>query len=232
MRRIEYTYNEKVGPNQIAFLRDMPAHITRGGRHRIRQALFLCPYCNTPFVCRIESIKKGSTKSCGCHSGKFTAERNTIDITGQKFGKLTAIHSTGVIGSKNGCYLWEFRCDCGQSVVLPCGWVTSGNTTSCGCNKSKGETKVANILDDLSLEYVRQYSFDDCKNIENTRRFYFDFYIPQYNILLEYDGEQHFSANGRTWNTQDNLIKTQKRDKNQKRLLLTKANSSYSYSLF
>ena len=39
---------------------------------------------------------------------------------------------------------------------------------------------------------MEQYKFDDC-------RFYnhlpFDFYLPEYNILIEYDGKQHFILN-------------------------------------
>lgn len=40
----------------------------------------------------------------------------------------------------------------------------------------------------------------------------FDFYLPKENRLIEFDGEQHFSANG-GWNNENNLELVQRRDK-------------------
>ena len=211
MKRIEYIYGQEVGPYGVKFIKDLPTHITKGGNKK-RQALFLCPFCNTSFSSCIDAIVSGRTRSCGCYNIKVVIERNTIDITGQRFGKLVAIKSTGIKDTKSGCFLWEFYCDCGRTKIIPCGWVTSGNTSSCGCSKSKGEDKIANILDNIPLKYIRQYSFKDCQNKKHTRKLYFDFYLPDYNICIEYDGEQHFFANGRTWNTKENTIKTQHRD--------------------
>ena len=39
----------------------------------------------------------------------------------------------------------------------------------------------------------------------------FDFYLPEYNLCIEYDGIQHFKVIG--WNTQEKLNKTQEHDK-------------------
>lgn len=54
-----------------------------------------------------------------------------IDITGQSFGRLTAVNPTGrrVGGSRE----WMFSCACGGSLNAPVGRVRSGNTRSCGC---------------------------------------------------------------------------------------------------
>ena len=157
-------------------------------------------------------LKNGYIKSCGCYCSEITTKRNTIDITGQKFGKLTAIRSTGVLDEASGCYLWEFKCDCGNIKIAPCSLVTSENTTSCGCAKSRGESKISNILISLNIKYITQYCFKECWNDNHTKRLLFDFYLPDYNICIEYDGEQHFFANGRTWNTEEHRIKTQHRD--------------------
>lgn len=53
-----------------------------------------------------------------------------LDITGQRFGQLTAIRR---MGSRNGKSLWEFQCDCGNRVVCGSGDVRAGKTKSCGC---------------------------------------------------------------------------------------------------
>lgn len=57
------------------------------------------------------------------------------------------------------------------------------------CYNSVGENLIASCLDDNNILYERQKTFDDCK-YKNVLRF--DFYIESMNIIIEYDGEQHF----------------------------------------
>ena len=56
------------------------------------------------------------------------------DITGEKFGKLTAIKDVGK-RSKSGNRIWRFKCDCGNEKDIIASQVTCGNTKSCGCSK-------------------------------------------------------------------------------------------------
>lgn len=58
------------------------------------------------------------------------------------------------------------------------------------CNASKGEKEVEEVLNKLSIRHIREYRFDDCKNGHHTLPF--DFYLPDYDACIEYDGEQHF----------------------------------------
>lgn len=55
-----------------------------------------------------------------------------LDITGQKFRKLTAVCFTGE-RNKHKHRLWECLCDCGKTTIVPLPALTSGNTGSCGC---------------------------------------------------------------------------------------------------
>lgn len=57
------------------------------------------------------------------------------------------------------------------------------------CSESKGEREITRILDKYYIENISQYKFDDCKFKQCLP---FDFYLPSYNVLIEYDGEQHF----------------------------------------
>lgn len=57
------------------------------------------------------------------------------------------------------------------------------------CRESKGEKSIAAFLDNNNIKYDRQKKFDDCKNKFPLS---FDFFLPDYKILIEYDGEQHF----------------------------------------
>ena len=58
------------------------------------------------------------------------------------------------------------------------------------CKRSKGEVKVESFLIDNGLKYIQQHTFNDCRNINTLP---FDFYLPDYNICIEYDGKQHFA---------------------------------------
>jgi very-short-patch-repair endonuclease len=40
----------------------------------------------------------------------------------------------------------------------------------------------------------------------------FDFYIPEYNVCIEFDGKQHFILENTGWNVKNALAKTQKND--------------------
>lgn len=71
--------------------------------------------------------------------------------------------------------------------------MVSGDVVSCGCQFfiSKGEDKIKQILTNLNINFIRQYTFDDCISDKNAK-LRFDFYLPDYNLCIEYDGEQHF----------------------------------------
>jgi len=60
------------------------------------------------------------------------------------------------------------------------------------CNQSKGENIIMNFLSDNNIKYIPQKKFDNCKNINSLP---FDFYLPKYNMCIEFDGEQHFKPN-------------------------------------
>lgn len=62
------------------------------------------------------------------------------------------------------------------------------------CNPSdfKGEVAISNFLYDKKIEFIRQYSFKDCRNINTLP---FDFALFEGNkliLLIEYDGKQHY----------------------------------------
>lgn len=57
---------------------------------------------------------------------------------------------------------------------------------------SKGENKISKILKTKNISYIREYKFDDC--VYNNQKLRFDFYLPEYNICIEYDGRQHYEA--------------------------------------
>ena len=57
------------------------------------------------------------------------------------------------------------------------------------CNFSKGELAISKYLDDNYINYKTQYTFKGCKQ---KRKLPFDFYLPKLNIVIEYQGVQHY----------------------------------------
>lgn len=57
------------------------------------------------------------------------------------------------------------------------------------CNQSKGEDIIAIYLKEKDFNYESHYIFDKCRNKNPLP---FDFYLPDLNLCIEYDGVQHF----------------------------------------
>jgi hypothetical protein len=76
------------------------------------------------------SLSSGHTKSCGCSR----LGKGVVDITGQKFGKLTAVETVRRLNEKSGKYqlLWRCKCDCGNETIVDGYQVRNGHTSSCG----------------------------------------------------------------------------------------------------
>lgn len=66
--------------------------------------------------------------------------------------------------------------------------LSNGNGCS-NCTTSRGENRIKEWLNDNGFKYNTQHIFEDCKDV---RVLPFDFYIPSYNVAIEYDGIQHF----------------------------------------
>lgn len=56
-----------------------------------------------------------------------------IDITGQRFGRLTVIERSHTY---RGMVFWKCACDCGKQITASSGHLRYGHTTSCGCYAS------------------------------------------------------------------------------------------------
>lgn len=77
------------------------------------------------------------------------------------------------------------------------------------CKQSQGCTDIENWLIFNNIKFIKEYKFSECKHI---RPLPFDFYLPDFNICIEFDGEQHIKNNN-FFGKRSNLEITQKRDK-------------------
>jgi very-short-patch-repair endonuclease len=73
---------------------------------------------------------------------------------------------------------------------------------------SVGERRIYNYLERKNIEFVWQKKFKDCKD---KRQLPFDFYLLKYNLIVEFDGIQHYEITSRFG--EESLEKTQKHDR-------------------
>lgn len=76
--------------------------------------------------------------------GITTSQTYKNDLTGQRFGRLVALHHVKTEGPKT---YWLCRCDCGKETLVGYGELCSGNTKSCGC-----------LHDERAAEHLRKLS--------------------------------------------------------------------------
>lgn len=112
------------------------------------------------------------------------------DYTGKQFNKLTVLKDFADGSRQRKC---ECLCECGNIVIVQKNNLQSGTTKSCGCLKvSGGEEKIEKILIENNINYEKQKIFPGCIFKSTGANARFDFYLPDYNTVIEYDGQQHF----------------------------------------
>lgn len=175
-----------------------------------------CKVCNSNFKTRPDNHLQGKgCPSCGLQkvrdkNKKIVEERSkTIeyDILKKHNGRINCdklVYNGNKVKSLFGC-----------NVNLEHGyWLSTPNDVLRGfgcptCNASKGEIKISEILDSLKISYTRQKTFEGCKD-KNLLRF--DFYLPDYNLCIEYDGRQHYEP-VELFGGEEGFLKTKNRDK-------------------
>ena len=186
-----------------------------------RDAMWECQCeCGTIKNVLGKNLRNGRSKSCGCYAKERSAEllaernrKNTLDISNDKYGLLTPLHSTEKRSSQ-GSIIWECKCDCGNITYVSVDALRGQHPIrSCGClHRSLGEIEIEKILIDNKLSFVKQYPIPGHR---------FDFAIKNNSDkiirLIEFDGEQHFT-NIANW---DSVELQQQRDQKKNEYALT-----------
>lgn len=200
-----YKSGEKLGPNNTELV-----EYTYVDKHRKWHGKFICSECGKIFESDICGVVKGNARSCGCLKDKnfYNNSRSYCykELTGQKSGTWTALRRTNK-QSKNHTWYWECVCENGHhKEILSSNF---GRVLTCSeCNLgSYGERIIKESLEQLCIQFETQYSFADCCYVNPLL---FDFYLPDYNCCIEYDGEQHFEETH--FFNSDSLDKRKERD--------------------
>ena len=170
---------------------------------------------------RVGSLQSGATTSCGCESYKNITKIK--DLTGQKFGHLTVaeIDNDRMVnevkeGRRKKIY-WLCECDCGNP-NLQSVWsshLKRKEVVSCGCEISKGEKIINEYLSKNKTYFVTQKEFGGLIGL-NGGNLSYDFYLPKYNLLIEYQGQQHEKYIKGFHKTKKDFEKQQEHDKRKK----------------
>jgi len=181
------------------------------GQTKNRGNLWKCQCdCGNTTIASTAELRNNIRKSCGCINRdrfKELGQQNAIDITNQKFGKLTALYPTEKRVHTN--VVWVCKCDCGNFYETQATLLINGIVKSCGCAKRRsfGEIKIEQLLKENNISFEQEYRFKDCVNI---RTLPFDFYVNN-QYLIEFDGEQHYHG-GNGYNTIERVQQIQQRD--------------------
>nr|DAL94182.1 MAG TPA: restriction enzyme [Caudoviricetes sp.] len=146
--------------------------------------------CGGNIKCSSGDLIRGRVSSCGCLVKQYY-DSIAYNLTNQRFGMLVAKEYVKRKGSPcNYKRLWRCECDCGNEVLASVSDLVGGCTISCGCqSSSSGEILVETILKKYNIKFEREFTWDDCRNILPLP---FDFYLPDYHMVIEYQGKQHF----------------------------------------
>lgn len=163
--------------------------IEEDGSNSSGNAMWKCECdCGNKVSVRGIDLRRGHTKSCGCYRPKS----KVIDMTGQKFGQWTVLKFARI--GKDRKAIWECRCSCGNIKEVVGTSLRNGESTSCGCIRSKTEVLIATILDEHKISYKPQYIFDDLRGKRNSYlRFDFGILNNENELLglIEFQGELH-----------------------------------------
>lgn len=85
----------------------------------------------------------------------------SIDITGQTFGRLTAIKK---VYTKNNKQYWLFKCSCGNEKVINKNHVREGSINSCGCLLKENNTGYKHGLSKTRLYSIFMGMKNRCYN--------------------------------------------------------------------
>lgn len=158
--------------------------IEKGNRKR-PHAICECE-CGTIKPVWVVNLINDKSKDCGCGRKAMLRETRTKNLVGQKFGKLTVVELLEK-SNKFNRRMYKCKCDCGNEVIVPSSSLTTYHTLSCGCLVSYWNMWISNFLKNQEIEYQAEYTV-----FIGDTYYRYDFYLQQYNLFIEYDGQQHY----------------------------------------
>lgn len=130
--------------------------LDRADNHCGRPAWLCQCECGSRKIVTAHDLKAGKVKSCGSRSCRGRKELK--NLTGMKFGRLTALYPTERRDRKGSVY-WHCLCDCGNTIEVSVDNLMWGNYQSCGCLKYENYEKISQRLhhvDGTCVEFLEK----------------------------------------------------------------------------
>lgn len=140
-----------------------------------------CPYCSKWAICKKEECELCLPRTCAAHVKMLTC----WDVTNKKQPYEISLNST---------LKMKFKCtDCLKKFILPPCYV-NGSGMWCPHCRNTTEKRLLKWLKAKfpNLVITFQFRADWCKNSKTNRHLPLDFYIEEFNLVIELDGMQHF----------------------------------------
>lgn len=149
---------------------------------------FICKYGHV-FSARPNKIKRG--EGCPVCKKRKLREHFLKDENWFKEKLEKANPSLELVSEYQGIkYPVTCRCKiCGHETTTCADKFTTLQTGCRFCKLSIRESIIYTYLEEHNISFVPQKCFDDCRYKQLLP---FDFYLPNYNICIEYQGEQHY----------------------------------------
>lgn len=145
-----------------------------------------CRQCGDIFYMDWIHLKRGQSHSrCARHNSKVKPHKIFIE-------ELYKIQPNIILLEKYDGALKKIKCKCRICNTEWSSWANNLLRMQAGCPKCRasiGEYNIAEYLDNRNIIYQRQHTFSDCVDKDLLR---FDFYLPEYNLCIEFQGEQHY----------------------------------------
>lgn len=141
--------------------------------------------CGTTFEMTPKDFLRGRRCSNCCRTKRKSTEQFSQEVTELSNGEYKLVSQY----KNNRTKVEVTHIACGFTYAVTPKDFLRGNRCP-RCKQSKGEQLVTKILDNHKIPYELQKGYEDLKNNGSYLRF--DFYIPDCNLLIEYDGVQHF----------------------------------------
>lgn len=167
-----------------------------GDRYDYMQTNYVNMRTKVPIKCRIHGtfwqLPYDHIKGCGCPK----CHPNTVPMTTASF-----IEKAQDVHGQKYCYSKVNYKKSQQKVCIICPihgefWQTPNNHLNgqgCPiCSESKGEKLIEGFLKNSNIQYVRQYCLVVPNEIRETGKIFVDFYLPEHNAFIEYNGKQHY----------------------------------------
>lgn len=151
----------------------------------------------------IKATSKVDTKCPYCINQKVAKGINDISTTNKSMFEMIKNKEFAYTHHDNSPDVTEFRCPiCGFIVEKSPQYIKKYGLRCphCSSGYSYGERFIMNFLDNLDIKYITQYS---SKNAKWCGRYRYDFYLKDYDCIIEVQGDQHYRNT--TWYSYENI---------------------------